>query len=166
MRRLTRLLLVALAAAVLVSGYAVADAYFLPERSTTVTESAPGDSTTALKAGTFSGAAGHHVSGNVTLVETADGYALQFEDYEQTQGPDVYVYLTPSSSPDTAHEVNAGRRILIDGGADGGESTKEGTFRQPLPPDVVPERYNGVAIWCDRFGVPFGVAALEPAPAT
>lgn len=160
--RLHRLFAVAMLAAILLGGYAVADAYFLPEEATTVMGPGPENSASVLKAGSFSGAAGHDVSGQISIVETDGGYALQFENYEQTQGPDVYVYLTPSPSPNTSDEIDAGIRIRIDGGADDGESTKEGTFRQPLPDDIDPDRYDGVAIWCDQFGVPFGYAALEP----
>lgn len=138
---------------------------FLPESSTSVDEPV-GASDAAdrkvLASGTFTGKAGHTVAGQVSLVEDADGYLLRFEDYGQTPGPDVYIYLTPSADPDTASEINAGEKILIDGGADGGESTKVGTFEQRLPADFDPSGYHGVAVWCDRFATPFGTAPLEP----
>jgi hypothetical protein len=72
----------------------------------------------------------------------------------------VFVYLTPSRDPDTRAEVQAGVKVLIDGGADGGESTKTGSFNQPIPHGIDVAAYHGVAIWCDRFAVPFGAAAL------
>lgn len=147
---------------VLLGGYAV-DAYFLPETATQVDESNAADSSAIpLARGTFSGTTGHHVSGTVTLFEDDDGYYLQFENYRQTQGPDVFVYLTPASDPDTRAEIDAGRKLRIAGGTGDGESTKEGTFVQRVPPDIDPTQYGGVAIWCDRFSVPFGHAPLEP----
>lgn len=162
MRRITQLGIAVVVVAALVGGYVVADTYFFPERSVVVSETpSPDSSATVLKTGTFSGKAGHSVSGTVTLLEDEEGYYLQFENYRQTQGPDVYVYLTPAADPDTTPEIEAGRKILVDGGAEGGESTKEGTFVQRLPADVDVDRYNGVAVWCDRFSVPFGAAPLE-----
>ncbi|MDX1747204.1 MAG: DM13 domain-containing protein [Halobacteriales archaeon] len=145
-------------------GYLVADMYFLPEQSTVVDEAVtPSGTETVLATGMFTGTTGHRVSGTVRLVEDADGYALHFEEYAQTQGPDVFVYVTPAATPDSRAEIAAGQKVLIDGGADGGESTKEGTFVQRLPADVDSSQLGGVAIWCDQFGVPFGYATLEPA---
>jgi hypothetical protein len=51
-------------------------------------------------------------------------------------------------------------KVRIEGGADGGESTKEGSFNQRLPESLDPSAYSGVGVWCDRFGVPFGYASL------
>jgi hypothetical protein len=74
----------------------------------------------------------------------------------------VFVYLTPGDAPNTRSDVEAGVRVLVDGGADGGESTVTGTFVQRLPDDVDPTGLNGVSIWCDRFSVAFGFAPLAP----
>lgn len=134
--------------------------FLLPEESTTVNE--PDDANgTVLKTGTFSGAAGHTVEGTVSLVRDEEGLYLRFEDYEQTQGPDVYVYVTPAESPTSQSAVSDGRKVRIDGGGDGGESTKEGTFTQRLPEGVDASEVNGVAVWCDQFATPFGSATLS-----
>ncbi|MWG35166.1 DM13 domain-containing protein [Halomarina oriensis] len=135
---------------------------FAPERSTTVAEAGPGPGAVTLATGTFEGAdAAHEVSGTVSLVREGDTHYLYFENYTQTQGPDVFLYLTPQGDPSTREQVAAGVKVLVDGGADGGESTKEGTFRQELPAGVDPTQYRGVSIWCDDFGVPFGWATLD-----
>lgn len=132
MRRIIQLGIAVVAVGALAGGYVVADTYFFPEQSTVVSGTAsPDSSATVLETGTFSGKVGHSVSGTVTLLEDEDGYYLQFENYRQTQGPDVY--LTPAADPDTPPEIEAGRKILVDGGAEGGESTKEGTFLQFQP---------------------------------
>lgn len=136
-----------------------ANELFAPERSTAVVE-AEEPLGTPLKRGEFVGKTNHRVSGTVTLYEDDEGFFLRFEEYEQTQGPDVFVYLTPAADPETTSEVRAGVRVLIDGGADGGESTKEGTFTQRLSAALDPTGYMGVSIWCDRFSVPFGAATL------
>jgi hypothetical protein len=135
--------------------------FFLPEQSTLVQEGAAATGDEVLKRGTFVGAAGHDVSGTVLLMRDDAGLYLRFENYSQQQGPDVFVYVTPSETPDTTSEIDAGTRVLIDGGADGGESTKEGTFSQRLPEGVTAEAIGGVGIWCDRFATPFGYAELS-----
>lgn len=134
--------------------------FFLPEESTQVEET-PMEGGDVVNRGSFVGAAGHDVSGTVLLMRDAEGLYLRFENYSQTQGPDVFVYVTPSSTPDTQAEIAAGTKILIDGGADGGESTKEGTFTQRLPESVSASNISGVGIWCDQFDTPFGYAELS-----
>lgn len=117
-------------------------------------------SATVLKRGEFAGKDGHECSGVVELAADDQGRFLQFREFRMTQGPDVYCYLTPAADPDTKTEVAAGTRIRIDGGADGGELTKTGTFAQSLPTGVDDDAM-GVAAWCDDFSVPFGAATLE-----
>jgi hypothetical protein len=148
---------VALLAAVAVIG---PSDFFLPEQSTVVAEESPDGDATVLKRGSFVGTAGHDVDGTVLLMRDDDGLFLRFENYTQTQGPDVFVYVTPSATPDTRGEIAAGTKVLVDGGADGGESTKEGTFTQRLPETVDAADVGGVGIWCDRFATPFGYAEV------
>jgi hypothetical protein len=76
----------------------------------------------------------------------------------------VFIYVTPSDSPESRGDISEGRKILIDGGADGGESTETGTFSQELPDVVDPSEINAVSTWCDQFSVPFGAATLEDVP--
>jgi hypothetical protein len=144
-----------------VGGAFVFDVFFAAEASTTADPAPLPENATVLSEGRFEGTAGHDVSGRVQLFELDGVHYLRFVEYEQTQGPDVFVYLTPAADPDTGAEIAAGRKVLIDGGADGGESTVEGTFVQRLPDDVDPTAYSGVGIWCDRFRTPFGLATLR-----
>jgi hypothetical protein len=148
-------------------GGAFAYEQLAPERATRV-EAGGGGSGPSLSAaaetlasGQFSGKAGHRCSGRVDLVRDGEDHFLRFVNYEQTQGPDVFVYVCPAPDPDTAGEIAAGTRVLIDGGADGGESTKTGTFVQRLPDGVAVEAIRGVGIWCENFRTPFGAATLE-----
>jgi len=124
-------------------------------------EPGDGDAVTVLKRGEFTGEDGHECSGTVELARDDEGEFLQFRDYEQTQGPGVYCYVTPEPDPDTSAAIDAGTKVLVDGGADGGELTKTGTFAQALPDEADPEAARGVASWCDDFSVPFGAATLE-----
>lgn len=138
--------------------------FFVPETSTQENEQLATErpNATVLKTGSFLGQAGHDVSGQVSLVSTDDGLYLQFENYDQQQGPDVFIYVTPADAPESNRDIAEGRKVRIDGGADGGESTKEGTFIQKLPDDIDPSQINGVSAWCDQFSTPFGAATLEP----
>lgn len=119
---------------------------------------------TALKTGTFQGADRyHHVSGTVTLYRLDDGsHLLRFEDYEATDGPDVYVYLTPGG-PEGSDVEGDGLKVLVPGGGEDGQATLRGNFSVPLPGDVDPDDWSGVAIWCEDFNVLFGGAELTAA---
>lgn len=148
------------------SGVGAAFAYeqLAPERATRVEddESASlSDAAETLASGRFTGKAGHQCSGRVALVRDGDAHYLRFVDYEQTQGPDVYIYACPDPDPDTVSEIGAGTKVRIDGGAEDGESTKTGTFVQRLPGGVDVETVRGVGVWCDDFRTPFGAATLE-----
>ncbi|MFC7227729.1 DM13 domain-containing protein [Salinirubellus salinus] len=149
------------AALSVVGGVFVFDVFFAAEASTQAVDTPLPEGAVVLSEGRFEGKAGHDVSGRVQLVELDGEHYLRFVDYDQEQGPDVFVYLTPAEDPDTGAEIAAGRRILVDGGADGGESTVEGTFLQRIPGDVDPADYRGVGVWCDRFRTPFGAATLR-----
>lgn len=169
-------------------GYVVNE-YFLPETATHVDEDLPGGAAQASDGANHpaggasqSGDAGatttqakrllhgtfedddsiHSVSGTIQVLEIDGARYLRFEDYEQTQGPDVYVYLTPFDRPREIDDVEGeGIRILIEGGADGGESTKEGNFNQRLPDDIDLSGIKSVSIWCAQFDEQFGFAKLS-----
>jgi hypothetical protein len=163
-----RTLLIGGAAAVLLAGVVAGvligpSDFFVPEESTQVQETPTDGEADLLKRGSFTGAAGHDVSGNVALVRDTDGLALRFENYSQQQGPDVFIYVTPAATPDSADEIAASTKVRIDGGADNGESTKEGTFTQRLPENVSAKGVRAVSAWCDAFSTPFGYANLSSA---
>ncbi len=139
--------------------------FFLPEQASQVDETPMIEGAEVVKRGSFVGTAGHTVSGTVLLLRDDEGLYLQFRNYSQTQGPDVFVYVTPAATPDTTAEIRAGTKVRIDGGADNGESTKEGTFTQRLPAGVTAADIGGVGIWCDRFSTPFGYAELSASSA-
>lgn len=161
MRRKHWILVATGGAIAVIAGLVVGKMYFFPESSTRLNEAAP-EEAQLLSTGSFSGKTGHHVSGTVKILQSGDGFFLRFENYNQTQGPDVFVYLTREPNPTSTSQVEGGLRVLLDSGADGGESTKVGTFNQALPANFDPAMYRGVAIWCDQFNVLFGNAALAP----
>lgn len=149
--------------AVVLAGFAVFAflQWFAPEASRTVAQdtAAATQDATPLASGTWSGDAGHHVSGRLGLWSGSDGSAfLIFEDYDQTAGPDVYLYL--SSDPDGDYRAGTVWKVLVPGGAGDGRSTLEGDFQVPVPADVSLDQVASAIVWCDDFAVPFGHAVL------
>ncbi|NMH69048.1 DM13 domain-containing protein [Bacillus sp. RO3] len=96
--------------------------------------------------GTFQGADDHHdAKGNVIITEKN----VRFEDFEVTNGPDLYVYLVEK-----------------------GEETKKGISLGKLKGNIgnqnyeIPEGHSlsagmEIVIWCRQFNVDFGRAELD-----
>lgn len=169
-----------LAIAGIAAAWAVADAYFLPEENTRVDQPLPtqdmGDGMMEhdmeegmmehdmanmsagpkpVATGAFTGADRlHSVSGTVTLYHDAEGAFLRFEDYEATDGPDVYYYLARSGEP-----IESGIRVLVPGGNEG-RATLRGNFNVPLEGAMDWTTYDTIVVWCDRFDVTFGTAEM------
>lgn len=89
----------------------------------------------------------HKVKGSAKVLESGDQSFLRFEDFESTNGPDLYVYLATDT---TAQDfVSLG-------------TLKGNVGNQNYELDGVDlEKYDNVLIWCQRFGVLFGHAELE-----
>jgi hypothetical protein len=102
----------------------------------------------------------HGTSGRVRVVSQPDGsLLLAIEDLDTSDGPDLRVWLTDA-------EVSAdGWRVFDDGRyVDLGELRgNKGNLVYELPRDVELADYQSVSIWCERFSVSFGAAALVPA---
>lgn len=107
-------------------------------------------SETVLGSGTFIGQAGHSVSGRAAVTEGTDGRQLVLVDLDSDNGPDLKVYLSPSSDG----EVAGGIELAPLKG-------NKGTQTYSLPPDVDLAATPNVVIWCKRFSTPFGTASLE-----
>jgi hypothetical protein len=117
----------------------------------------------AVRTGTFRGSDRlHNVEGTVTLYDGPDGLFLRFEGYDATDGPDVYLYLTRKPHDESTAGVEGdGARVLVPGGKEG-RATLRGNFNVRLPDDGTDwAAFEGATMWCDRFNVPFGSAALE-----
>ncbi|WP_240903706.1 DM13 domain-containing protein [Chengkuizengella sediminis] len=91
----------------------------------------------------------HSASGDVFTVNTDDGVYLRFENFEATNGPDLYVYLAKSGE-----ETSEGVRL---------EKLKGNVGDQNylLPEGVDLSEYDKVVIWCKAFDVDFGYAELS-----
>ena len=102
----------------------------------------------------------HGTSGRVRVVSQPDGSRLlAIEDLDTSDGPDLRVWLTD------AEVSEDGWRVFDDGRyVDLGELRgNKGNLVYELPREVDLADYQSVSIWCERFSVSFGAAALVPA---
>ena len=115
----------------------------------------PSTEPSALATGTFESRNRYTTTGTATAFELPDGTrTLRLEDFETTNGPDLYVYLTVSDAADSDAELDAD---FVDLGDLRGNV---GNQNYPIPDDVDLDRYDTVVIWCLRFTSSFGVADL------
>ncbi|MFC8275855.1 DM13 domain-containing protein [Streptomyces sp. NPDC057271] len=128
--------------------------------------SPPGGSDTSAAAGPETVAQGdlisheHRTTGTAKLIRLADGsLTLRLEDLNTSNGPDLRVWLTDAP----VKEGVAGWRVFDDGRyvSLGKLKGNKGDQNYPLPPGTDPSAFTSVTIWCDRFDVSFGAAALK-----
>ena len=129
----------------------------------TVDERLPASTATASAApvararGTFRGLA-HATSGTATIYRLPDGkHLLRLTDFETSNGPDVRVYLV--AAPDAKDDATVTKAGFVDLGSMKGN---KGDQNYEVPAGVDLERHRAVSIWCARFSVNFGAAALTP----
>jgi hypothetical protein len=129
----------------------------------TVSEEFPGGAQMAsiekgpmvITKGNFKGLA-HETMGLASIYQLANGKrTLRLTEFETSNGPDVHVYLT-------AAEVEKGndaikRAGFIDLGSMKGN---KGDQNYDIPADADLNKYRNVTLWCARFGINFGMAAL------
>ena len=102
------------------------------------------------RTGTFSGRNGYHAEGTAILTTSGNNSNLYFDaDFQTQSGPGLYVYLTPNES-NVAGGLSLGPIL---------STTGEQTYT--LPGSADPDDYNYVIIYCQPFGVLFGVAPLQ-----
>jgi hypothetical protein len=121
--------------------------------SPSVTPSAvTGSPALAERRGAFHGQDDFHFGrGTARLFATADGVFVRFENFAVRNGPDLYVYLSPSSNG------YAGKGNLELGRL----KASEGNQNYRLPAGTDPAAYKSVVVWCKQFAVQFAVATLK-----
>ena len=138
---------------------------FRPERlvvNQRVDEAMPGaqsgSSAQPLESGTFYSIL-HPTQGTATVYQMGDGSrVLRLTSFRTSNGPDVHVYMVASDDArDAATVEKAG---FVDLGVIKGNI---GGQNYPLGSDLDLAKYRAVSIWCKRFSVNFGAAALRPA---
>ncbi|MEU3778606.1 DM13 domain-containing protein [Streptomyces sp. NPDC032472] len=127
---------------------------------------APGPSATATAAAPRVLAQGtlisheHTTTGTVKLLRLADGSrSLRLENLDTSNGPDLRVWMTDAP----VKEGVDGWRVFDDGKhvSLGKLKGNKGDQNYPVPADVNLTDFTSVTIWCDRFDVSFGAAALS-----
>ena len=106
-----------------------------------------------LAAGEFrDGDPGHNGAGTAKILRGADGkLVLRLEDFSVTNGPDLFVYLTPDSNGDD-----------IDGGLNLGDNrATDGNINYDIPAGTDIAKFKSVVIWCRQFSIKFAFATLE-----
>nr|WP_258025013.1 DM13 domain-containing protein [Streptomyces bambusae] len=101
----------------------------------------------------------HTTTGTAKIVRLADGsHTLRLEGLDTSNGPDLRVWLTDAP----VKEGTAGWRVFDDGKyvSLGKLKGNKGDQNYEIPADVKLSEYSSVTIWCDRFDVSFGAAAL------
>ncbi|TQM33504.1 DM13 domain-containing protein [Nocardia bhagyanarayanae] len=102
----------------------------------------------------------HGTSGTVSVLRLADGSrVLRVENLDTSDGPDLHVWLTDAP----VLEGTAGWGVFDDGRhVDLGRlKGNKGSQNYAIPADVDLAALSSVSIWCDRFNVSFGAAALH-----
>ena len=102
-----------------------------------------------LGQGAFSGASGHKTSGDVVVLKSAAGAQVVLQSNFNFDGaPDPKVGFGAGGTYDRASQL-----------APLASNTGEQVYDVPATLDLT--RYDAVYIWCERYSVPLGVAALK-----
>ena len=107
-----------------------------------------------IASGTFKGADSFHFGrGTASLIEFEPGtVTVRFDSFSVRNGPDLFVYLSPSATGYTRSAIELGRLKATDG-----------SFNYMLPAGVDVSGARSVVIWCKQFSVLFATAPLAPA---
>jgi hypothetical protein len=104
-----------------------------------------------LKTGSFVGAGDgiHNAEGIVKVIPLQDGSSiLRLENLHVTNGPDLYVYLSPDKSASDFIDIGKLR-------------ANNGNQNYEIPAGTDLSKYDTVLIWCRPFSVLFGSAELK-----
>jgi hypothetical protein len=99
----------------------------------------------------------HPTTGTATISQMVDGTrVLRFTTFRTSNGPDVHVYMVAA---DDAKDVATVEHGFVDLGVIKGNV---GDQNYALGSNLDLAKYRAVSIWCKRFSVNFGAAALRP----
>jgi hypothetical protein len=130
----------------------------LPAAAQPTSRSSAGASVPAgLASGQFHSVA-HETRGIATIYELDGGKrVLRLTDFATSNGPDVRVYLV--AAPDARDDETVKKAGFVELGKLKGT---DGDQNYDVPADLDLSTYRAVTIWCRRFSVNFGTAALTP----
>lgn len=99
--------------------------------------------------GTFEGLVGHSAKGTAEIIQADNKFYVRFqEDFEITNGPDLYVYLGKDGQYATETELGTLKGNI-------------GSQNYEIPENIDLSKYDEVWVWCKAFSVPFGKAELR-----
>lgn len=106
--------------------------------------------TTTVSKGSFVGASNHITTGNVEIIKNLDGShtVILADNFSLDGAPDPRVGF----GKDGKYDLATGMGLL---------TSLNGYQTFTVPAGVDPADYNEVYIWCLKFSVPLGVAALQ-----
>jgi hypothetical protein len=137
---------------------------FRPEKlfiNQTVSEAAPAALSSEpepLYTGKLEGSI-HQTSGRATIYKTSEGKQyLRLTDFTTSNGPDVHIVLVRADDKALDQEIVKSGLDSVELGSLKGN---QGDQNYDLPPAVDLNKYQAVAIYCERFHAIFGVARLE-----
>ena len=100
----------------------------------------------------------HATTGKASLIKLpGGGHSVQFASLDTSDGPDLYVYLSPH--PSSSPEKTFGQGFTSLGKLKG----NRGDQVYEIPSGVDVSAIRSVVIWCQRFSAGFAVAPLEQA---
>ncbi|GAC1642021.1 MAG: DM13 domain-containing protein [Candidatus Acidiferrum sp.] len=101
----------------------------------------------------------HPTSGRATIYQSQDGKTfLRLSDFATSNGPDVHVILLKAEEKALGGVAVAGELDKVELGALKGN---QGDQNYNLPEETDLNKYQTVAIYCERFHVIFGTSQLE-----
>ena len=96
----------------------------------------------------ITGTPGHPASGKVSLIESPAEKIVYFENYDGTNGPDLFVYL--------AKDLEANEYVDL-----GRAKGNQGDIIYGVPLDVDLSEYKYVITWCKAFSELFDYAEIN-----
>lgn len=105
----------------------------------------------------------HATSGTATIYLRSDGSRfLRLTGFETSNGPDVHVWITDRRSGGDCEGCSDSWGIYDDGDYVrlGELKGNIGAQNYEIPADAELDSMKSVVIWCDRFNVAFGTAAI------
>ena len=132
--------------------------FFRPELvfiDTSIEEAAPRISASPLLQGEFRGVA-HETTGIATVLELETGQRLlRLSPFATSNGPDVQICMVAADDADDSSSVREAGFVCLDT-----MKANVGSQNYEIPDDLDLNVYRAVSVWCRRFSVNFGTAAL------
>lgn len=101
------------------------------------------------RTGQFTGASNHVTTGGVTVTKDASGYVVEL-------GPQFFLDGAPD--PKVGFGING---TYVDGTLIGVLQSTTGAQSYRVPANLNVADFTDVFIWCEKFSVPLGVAAIN-----